>query len=114
MDDDFLSSSCAFLTAFAYFLLYFIHILSMKTTTVTRYTVPSYIACSPVLRATQRCHLFKARRTICSTLSRSFSIISSQRTYSVCRITHLILDTQQHLRHQCLPPRKHSTVTFEV
>jgi hypothetical protein len=69
-------------------------ILSTIIITVTRYTMSSFIACATVLRATQCCHLLKVRCTKCSTLS-FFSIIFSQRTYSVCRITYSTLDTQQ-------------------
>jgi hypothetical protein len=58
MDHDFPSSFRAILAAFAYFLLFFIHILSTMIITLMRYSMPS-IACSPLLRATPHCHCLR-------------------------------------------------------
>jgi hypothetical protein len=84
-------------------------------TTVKRYSTSSFLAYSPLLRATQRCHLFEECSTICSILSRSSASSHKEPTPSaVLHTRYSILDAQRYLRHQCLPPRKHSIVTFET
>jgi hypothetical protein len=45
-----------------------------------------------------------------------FSVILQHHllTKNLLRLPYYILDAQRYLRLQCLPPRKHSTVTFEI
>jgi len=45
-----------------------------------------------------------------------FSVVLQHRllTKHLLRLPYYILDAQRYLRHQCLPPRKHSTVTHEI
>jgi hypothetical protein len=69
---------------------FFISILSTKIITVTRYTMSSFNACSPILIATQRCNLFKVRCMICSTLSRS----STSSPHKELSLPYYILDAR--------------------